>query len=79
MKKITNKILWISAIVIALLLVASITIPFQIVAHQHPEICKESKPSQVIIHPLDIDTLSSEECTPVEVERVEESDVEIAL
>jgi hypothetical protein len=37
MKKWTNKILWITLIVIALLVVVPFTVTFQVAAHKHPE------------------------------------------
>ncbi|MBQ9435518.1 MAG: hypothetical protein IJU33_05260 [Bacteroidales bacterium] len=37
MKKRTNKILWITLIVIALLVVVPFTVTFQVAAHRHPE------------------------------------------
>ena len=37
MKKRTNKILWITLIVIALLVVVPFTVTFQVAAHKHPE------------------------------------------
>ena len=37
MKKRTNKILWITLIVLALLVVVPFTVTFQVAAHRHPE------------------------------------------
>ncbi|MBO4481461.1 MAG: hypothetical protein J5719_02795 [Bacteroidales bacterium] len=37
MKKWTNKILWITLIVIVLLIIVPFTVTFQVAAHRHPE------------------------------------------
>ena len=37
MKKWTNKILWITLIVIVLFIIVPFTVTFQVVAHRHPE------------------------------------------
>ena len=47
MKKRTNKILWITLIVIALLVVVPFTVTFQVAAHKHPEMYQPAAKSGI--------------------------------
>jgi hypothetical protein len=47
MKKWTNKILWITLIVIALLVVVPFTVTFQVAAHKHPEMYQPAAKSGI--------------------------------
>ncbi len=47
MKKWTNKILWITLIIIALLVVVPFTVTFQVAAHKHPEMYQPAAKSGI--------------------------------
>ena len=47
MKKWTKKILWITLIVIALLVVVPFTVTFQVAAHKHPEMYQPAAKSGI--------------------------------